>query len=169
MKKPIRVFLAVFALCLCLDGLGALGTGVSQALPVTEKISPKSTSITIDDSRQWSIDFELDEPIICNPSSPPPCLVVLDFTASIPAGVSVSPSSLQWAPNEWSVAKTLTFSVTDLGTFTSGQVVQLAAIAASGSEYYSRYAVTIDLTVLGTRTPPTTATSSDPVSPAFTG
>lgn len=169
MKKPMRVFVSVFALSLYLVGFGALGTGVSQALPANEKISPRSTSITIDDSRQWNIDFVLDEPIICNPSSLLPCSVGLDFTSSIPAGVSVSPSSIQWAPNEWNVTKTLTLSVTDLGAFTFDQIVRLTAIAVSGSEFYAGYTVTIDLTVRGTQTPTSTTTSPDHVSPAFTG
>jgi uncharacterized protein YcnI len=65
--------------------------------------------------------------------------------------------------------------VTDFSVFTSGQIVHLAAVAASGSEYYSGYAVDIELTVQGTQTssttalPTTTTTSSDLVSPAFTG
>jgi hypothetical protein len=170
MKKLTKVALSVFVFSFCLSGLGAVGMGVSQALLGNGKISPSGTAITIDDSRQWSIDFELDEPIVCDPSSTPPCSVVLDFTPSIPAGVSVSPSSLQWASNQWSAIRTLTLSVTDFSVFTDGQIVHLAAIAASGSEYYSGFSVTIDLTVQGTQTPPTTTTtSSGPVEPAFTG
>jgi hypothetical protein len=173
MKKLKRVSLSVFAFALCLSGLSVLGTGVSQAQ--VEKISLSRTAITLDDSRQWTIDFELGEPILCDPLSPPPCLVVLAFTSTIPVGLSVSPVSIQWAPNEWSAVKTLTLSVTDFSVFTSGQIVHLAAVAASGSEYYSGYAVDIELTVQGTQTssttalPTTTTTSSDLVSPAFTG
>jgi len=177
MKKLKKVSLSVFVFALCLSGLGALGTGVSQAQ--AGKISASRTAITLDDSRQWTIDFELAEPILCDPLSPPPCLVVLDFTSAIPAGLSVSPVSIQWAPNEWSAVKTLTLSVTDFSVFTSDQIVHLAAIAASRSEYYSGYSVDIELTVHGTQTtsttaPPTTTTTprstpSDPVAPAFTG
>jgi len=173
MKKLKKVSLSVFVFALCLSGLGALGTGVSQAQ--AGKISASRTAITLDDSRQWTIDFELGEPILCDPLSPPPCLVVLDFTSTIPAGLSVSPSSIQWASNDWFTTKTLTLSVTDFSVFTSDQIVHLAAIAASGSEYYSGYAVDIELTVHGTQTtsttapPTTTNASSDPVEPAFTG
>lgn len=174
MKKLRRIALSVLLFAFCLSGLSVLGTGVSQALLGNGKISLSRIAITLDDSRQWSIDLALDAPIICNPSSPSPCSVVLDFTSSIPAGMSVSPSSMQWAHNEWSATKTLTLSVTDFSVFTSGQIVHLAAIAASGSEYYSGYSVDIELTVHGTQTtlttaPPTTTTPSDPVAPAFTG
>ena len=173
MKKLTKVALSVFVFTLCLSGLGVLGTGVSQAQ--IGRISPSRIAISIDDTRQWNIDFELGEPIVCGPSSPSPCLVVLDFTSTIPAGMSVSPSSIQWAPNEWFTKKTLTLSVTDFSVFTFGQIVRLAAIAASRSEYYSGYSVDIELTVHGTQTtlttapPTTTTTSSDPVAPAFTG
>lgn len=170
MKKLKKVSLSVFVFALCLSGLGALGIGVSQAQ--VGKISASRTAITLDDTRQWDIDFELDEPIVCGPSSPSPCLVVLDFTSTIPSGMSVSPSSIQWASNDWSTKKSLTLSVTDFSVFTSDQIVHLAAIAASGSEYYSGYSVDIELTVHGTQTTlttTTTSTPSDPVAPAFTG
>ena len=173
MKKLKKVSLSVFVFALCFSGLSALGTGVSQAQ--IGRISPSRTAITLDDTRQWDIDFELDEPIVCGPSSPSPCLVVLDFTSTIPAGMSVSPSSIQWASNDWFTKKTLTLSVTDFSVFTPDQIVHLAAIAASGSEYYSGYSVDIELTVHGTQTtqttapPTTTNASSDPVEPAFTG
>ncbi|MSW30004.1 MAG: hypothetical protein F2597_05645 [Actinobacteria bacterium] len=175
MKKLTKVALSVFVFALCLSGLSVLSAGVSQAQLGTGRISLSRTAITLDDSQQQSISLDLDEPINCNPSSPSPCSVVLDFTSSIPAGMSVSPSSIQWASNEWLQVKTLTLSVTDFSVFTSGQVVHLAAIAASSSEYYSGYSVDIELTVHGTQTtlttapPTTTATSSDPVAPAFTG
>ena len=173
MKKLKKVSLSVFVFALCLSSVGALGTGVSQAQ--AGKISASRTAITLDDSRQWTIDFELGEPILCDPLSPPPCLVVLDFTSTIPAGMSVSPSSLQWAFNDGFTTKTLTLSVADFSAFGSDQIVHLAAVAASESEYYSGYAVDIELTVHGTQTtsttalPTTTTMSSDPVEPAFTG
>jgi hypothetical protein len=162
MAKVKRSWWNLFFVLLIVTGVGILATNPSQAR--VPKINLTPTAFTLAEGESSQISAMLDEPIICPPDPNLSCSVILDFTASVPAGISLSNSSIEWAQADFSQAKTLTVSMTNPSLFANNQVFSLVAVANSRSEYYSGFSVEIAVTVavaqITTTTTNTTTTTT---------
>jgi hypothetical protein len=92
-----------------------------------------------------TVDVTLDEPIICIEALE--CSVTLDFTDSIPDGITVSPASISWSGAEWSQPRTITVTVAEDASELFAQTITLGGILASASEYYQGYQAGFDVNV----------------------
>lgn len=92
-----------------------------------------------------TVTIALDQPIIC--ADPARCSVTLDFTASVPAGMTVTPASINWTANEWAQARTVTVAVSEDANDLFGQTVSIGGTVESGSEYYQGYQGAFDVNV----------------------
>ena len=146
--------------------MSVLAADPSQAINPRINVSP--SAFTLSEGGTTQISATLDEPILC-PSNPSlPCSVILNFAASVPSGISLSNSSLEWTQAEWTQEKTFTVSMTDPSLFTNNQVFHLVAVANSGSEYYSGFSVDIAVTIAVTQTTTTTTTPTTTTPPNTT-
>jgi len=159
MARVKRFWWTIFVALLTVMGVSVLAAEPSQAINPRINVSP--AAFTLSEGGTTQISATLDEPILC-PSNPSlPCSVILNFAASVPSGISLSNSSIEWTQAGWSQAKTFTVSMTDPSLFVNNQVFHLVAISNSGSEYYSGFSVDIAVTVAVTQTttiPSTTTT-----------
>lgn len=114
------------------------------------------------------VSFALDEPIICSSGT---CDVTLDFAGAQTLGLTASPTSVNWSPNQWQEARTITFTLDANTPATYPQAVVLRAVAQSNSEYYRAFAVsvTINLLVPDIRPVPAPVPSPEPEVLANTG
>jgi len=131
----------------------------SVAKAIIPRIALNPGAVTLSEGGSAQISATLDEPIVC-PDLSLPCQVTLDFSASVPAGISLSSPSIMWSQAEWAQTKSFTVSVSNPSLLANNQVVHLRAVADSRSEYYRAFAV--DLVVTLAITPPATTTTVPP-------
>lgn len=141
----------------------------SQAMASPPRISFLPDSALLAPGQSQAVTITLDNPIIC-PTSPNPCNVVLDFSASQALGVSVTPSVVTFADTAWFTPQTVTVALDINTTAQYPQAVNLVAVAASNSEYYRGFRVSfpVSLNVPDIRPPlvvaePTLANTSAPI------
>lgn len=158
MARVLRFWSILFISLFSVTSVSVLAASPSQA--IIPKISVSPTTFSLAEGLGTQISATMDEPIMC-PSHPSlPCSVILNFAASVPSGVSLTNSSIEWAQAEWSQTKTFTVSLTDPSLFDNNEVFHLVAVAESRSEYYSGFSVDIAVTVAVTQTTTTTFTST---------
>jgi hypothetical protein len=148
-----RVSVAVLAVTAVIAALAVLAA--SPALATGGKLALQHSSVSLAVTQSAGNFVQPDEPIIC-PQVAQVCDITLDFSASIPAGMSMTSAGiLHWTSTEWFQIRGFTLSLSDDSGFTDGQVVTLAATAVSASEYYSNFIVTLPVTISipGSRTP----------------
>lgn len=173
MLRIMRFGWALFVALLLAAGVSIHAANPSQAFPsqvMTPKISVSPASFTLAEGGTTQISATLNEPIIC-PSDPNlPCSVILNFAASVPAGISLSNTSIEWAQADFSQAKTFTVSLTNPSLFVNNQAFRLVAVADSRSQYYSGFSVDIAVTVAVAQTTTTTiaTTTTPPPTPSTT-
>lgn len=131
----------------------------SAATAIIPRIALSPGAVTLSEGGSALISATLDQPIVC-PDQSLPCQVTLDFSASVPAGISLSSPSIIWSQAEWAQTKSFTVSVSNPSLLANNQVVHLRAVAISRSEYYRAFAV--DLVVTLALTPPATTTTEPP-------
>ena len=166
MARVKRFWWTIFVALLTVTAVSVLASRPSLA--IIPKINVNPTAFTLSEGGTTQISARLDEPILC-PSNPSlPCSVILNFAASVPSGISLSNSSLEWTQAEWTQEKTFTVSMTDPSLFTNNQVFHLVAVANSGSEYYSGFSVDIAVTIAVTQTTTTTTTPTTTTTAATT-
>ncbi len=150
MSKQIRFWWAVLTALVTMTALSVFFANPSQAINPKINISP--TSFTLSEFASTQISATLAEPILCAPDPSLPCSVILNFATSIPLGVSLSNSSIEWTQTEWAQTKTFTVTMTNPSLFQNNAVFHLVAVANSRSEYYSRFSVDLAVTVAVTQT-----------------
>lgn len=168
MSKEIRYWWTVFIALVTMTVLSVLVANPSRAINLKIIVTP--TAFTLSEVASTQISATLTEPILCAPDPNLSCSVILDFATSIPVGVSLSNSSIEWSQAEWSQAKTFTVTMTNPSLFQNNEVFHLVAVANSRSEYYSRFSVDIAVTVAATQTTTTTlsTTTTTSVAPSTT-
>lgn len=166
MARIKRFWWTIFVALLTVMGMSVMAADPSQA--INPKINVSPSAFTLSEGGTTQISATLDEPILC-PSNPSlPCSVILNFAASVPSGISLSNSSIEWTQAGWSQTKSLTVTITDPSLFTNNHVFHLVAVADSGSEYYSGFSVDIAVTVAVTQTTTTTTILSTTTTAATT-
>jgi hypothetical protein len=96
------------------------------------------------------LTMTLDQPIICDPSVA--CQVEIDFS-SLPAGITVSPSTVTWLNSEWSQLRTITVAVDANATDLEGQTTNIVGQLTTNSSYYAPESPTIALSVPAVQVP----------------
>lgn len=173
MLRVMRFGWVLFVVLLIVAGFSIHAANPSQAFPsrvMTPKISVTPAAFTLAEGGSTQISATLDEPIIC-PSDPNlSCSVILNFAASVPSGIALSNTSIEWTQAEFAQAKTFTVSLTNPSLFVNNQVFRLVAVANSRSQYYSGFSVEIAVTVTVAQTATTTiaTTTTPPPAPSTT-
>lgn len=88
-----------------------------------------------------TLTFSLDEPIICPDGVA--CEVSLTFTNSSPSTISLSTTTLVWTNLQWNQNRTLTLTADSDLVYSDSSSVTVSSTAASNSEYYRNYSVSI--------------------------
>ena len=158
MARVLRFWSILFIALFTVTSVNFLAA--SPSLAILPKISLTPSTFTLIEGVSTQISATIDEPIICPPHPSLPCSIILNFAASVPTGVSLTNSSIEWTPAEWFQTKTFTVSLTDPSLFDTNEVFHLVAVAESRSEYYSGFAVDIAVTVAVTQTTTTTIPST---------
>lgn len=86
--------------------------------------------------------FTLDAPIICAGSLT--CSVTLNFSNSNPSVATLDSSSITWSSTEWTQARSITLSISSNLAYSDSASVLLTSRAASNSEYYSNFLISIN-------------------------
>lgn len=141
-SRPPTGFRAVL---LAAMALGVLVAGQTRA--VSPRINVDPSGFTLAEGAGTQVTATLDEPIICPPDPSLPCSVIVDFGPTVPPGISLSDSSIEWTPAQWAQSRTFTVSIADPGLLVNDQVFHLVAAANSRSEYYAGFSVDITVTV----------------------
>ncbi len=102
-----------------------------------EKIAD-SGNITLNEGDTQAVQLQLSAPIIC-PGGVNPCNVIVNYVASDPSRVSISPSSVTWANTQWAQVQTIDVTAVNSGTFNNGITDTITGTAISGAVYYSGY------------------------------
>jgi hypothetical protein len=140
-----------------------------SALATTPKISvsPSSTIFVPGDTQV--IQLQLDEPIICPDSVlVPDCKVTLDFSASLPTGITMDNPIVTWQTNEWFQVRTVHLIFNPSATRLASDPIRVAAVANSPSEYYSNFAASFSLSSPPAPTPTPTPTETPAPTPTPT-
>ena len=140
-KFHVLVLLAIFV-------FGTLNAGPARAIDPKIVVTPSSITLSEGASAQFAVT--LVEPIVC--PSPSSCSVTLNFADSVPPGIALSSPSIAWSYTEWNQTRTVSVSISDPSLLTNNQVVHLAAVASSQSEYYSGFSVNVAVTIAVTQT-----------------
>lgn len=136
-KKLVRWITAITAFALAV-------LVPTQAMATTPRIALSPVSTTLAPGQTQAVTITLDNPIVCQSGT---CDVVLDFSASQTLGVTMTPSVITFIPSNWFTSQTVTVAL-DLNTLAQyPQVVTLAAVAASNSEYYRGFSVGFPVTL----------------------
>lgn len=110
----------------------------TQAMATTPRIAFSLASTTLAPGQTQAVTITLDNPIVCQSGT---CDVVLDFSASQSLGVTMTPNVVTFTQSNWFTPQIVTAAL-DLNTSAQyPQVVTLAAVAASNSEYYRGFRV----------------------------
>jgi LPXTG-motif cell wall-anchored protein len=122
------------------------------ALAVAHKISFSDGAPELELGGSTTLTLTLDQPIICDPQVT--CDVVVDFSGSLPQGLSISPSTVTWTASEWAQPRTITLNVDANADNLAGQTSAVGATVTSASTYYSGFAPSFELTVPSATLPP---------------
>ena len=129
-----------------------LGLLAQPAFAVSHKISFSDGAPELELGGSTTLILRLEQPIICDQQVT--CEVVLDFGGSLPAGITVTPSSVTWDYTEWSQERTITVSVDASAESLAGQTSTVAGIVTSAATYYSGFAPSFEVTVPAATLPP---------------
>ena len=116
----------------------------TQAMATTPRIALSPVSTTLAPGQTQAVTITLDNPIVCQSGT---CDVVLDFSASQTLGVTMTPSVITFLPSNWFTPQTVTVAFDLNHSAQYPQVVTLAAVAASNSEYYRGFRVGFPVTL----------------------
>lgn len=122
------------------------------AFAVDHKISFSDGAPELELGGSTTITLTIDQPIICDQQVT--CEVVVDFSGSLPQGITVSPSSVTWAANEWAQPRTITVDVAADAEALVGQTSTVAATVTSAATYYDGFAPSFEVTVPAAELPP---------------
>ncbi len=137
----------------------------------TPKISVTPSAIVFAPGETQTIQLQLVEPIICSGGVLfEDCKVTVDFTSSLPAGITMDHPVITWQTNEWFQPRTAQLTFDANASRLSSTPVQIQVQATSPSEYYSNYAVSFSLSSPepSTPTPTPTPTSTPTPTPTIT-
>ena len=163
MLRVLRFGWGLFVVLLVVAGFSIHASNPSQAIPsqvMTPRISVTPAAFNLAESGSTQISATLREPIICPTDPSLSCSVILNFAASVPSGISLSNTSIEWTQADFSLPKTFTVSMTNPSLFVNNQVVRLVAVADSRSQYYSGFSVDIAVTIAVTQATTTTTIAS---------
>ena len=116
----------------------------TQAMATTPRIALSPASTTLAPGQTQAVTITLDNPIVCQSGT---CDVVLDFSASQALGVTMTPNIVTFIPSNWSTPQTVTVAFDLNHSALYPQVVTLAAVAVSNSEYYRGFRVGFPVTL----------------------
>jgi hypothetical protein len=127
---------------------GALPFAVSTAAVATPtpRVTFSDPDLVLNEGDSQAIQVSLPEPIVCDVSVVT-CDVTLDLTSAFPAGVTVTPASLNWTSATWIQQHTVTISIDSLSSLTPGTTYNSTALLASPAAYYNNYQPLLSVTV----------------------
>jgi len=140
-KSPLKSFLAAALTLVC-----AVFLVPQSAMAASGKVHFNAESPALELGGNTDVTISLEQPLIC--ADPGNCSVTIDFASSVPAGVTVTPSSVTWTSSEWSQTRTVNVSIAEDANELFGQTISLGGPVASGSEYYNGYQAAFDVAVL---------------------
>jgi hypothetical protein len=130
------------------------------------KIEATPSSSSLAPAQSVSVNFQLDQPIICATN---PCDVTLDFTNVLALGLTASVNSVTWAASDWAQTRTIIFTLDPNTSATHPQAVDLSIPAQSNAAYYSQYRVDLIVNLVVPDIRPTPVAAPAPEQLAVTG
>jgi hypothetical protein len=127
--------------------LAAFFVAVLTLIPISAsasvpRISATPSSSSLAPAQSVSVNFVLDNPIVCSTN---PCDVTLDFSSALALGLTASTNSVNWTAAQWNQQRTIIFTLDPNTPATHPQAANLSVAAQSNSEYYRAFR--IDLTI----------------------
>lgn len=158
----MKINITRFKLCLFAVIVLAVGIATDGRARAVGQVTASPSNFSLAEGSSRSVDISLDEPIICPPEATQ-CQVSLTFTSSDPNYTIASPIPLVFDPSEWSTTKPLTITSNNDNLATGDKAVTLSAVAASDSEYYKNYSVSISVNVIDAGVAATPQPTAKPV------